>query len=139
MKGITSNPFSDEQPVLAAHDFVFARRRGRSIEIVGQQNAHRHSVAGRHVIHMSVPSPMRLQISARELSQGAANLHADFQAGWTYANEPWQAGDSLDNSLLGVRIWADGLEHLVDTSLAAIQGRESRAALSYLPARIRIR
>ena len=29
----------------------------------------------------------------------------------------------LANSLLGVRIWADGLEHLVDSSLAAIQGR----------------
>ena len=31
---------------------------------------------------------------------------------------------SLANSLLGVRIWADGLEQLIDTSLAAIQGRE---------------
>ena len=31
----------------------------------------------------------------------------------------------LGNSLLGVRIWADGLQHLIETSLAAIQGRES--------------
>lgn len=31
----------------------------------------------------------------------------------------------LANSVLGVRIWASGLEHLIDASLAAIQDRES--------------
>jgi len=34
-----------------------------------------------------------------------------------------RSNNPLANSLLGVRIWADGLEHLIDSSLAAISGR----------------
>lgn len=37
-----------------------------------------------------------------------------------------KAETSPDNTLLGVRIWPDGLARLVDTSLAASKGRERR-------------